>query len=123
MDYSNLITKLAVDSSNVKLGKIIKVEKLLGKTVKKEELYLIIRFKKFTQKAVYVPIGVNLISEVNDFVKIDLSYNDFMEEVKRIKLINMDRNTSKEYIRFREKWFGPGHFMLAPRDRDNSRKK
>ena len=65
MAYSRIVSKIAVDKDSIKLGKIIRIDELLGKTIKKYKPYAMIFVKKrFRKKGVVVPIDVERIIKV-----------------------------------------------------------
>jgi len=95
MDYSRTVSKIAVDKDSIKLGKIIRIEKLLGKTIKKYKPYAIILVKKrFKKKGVVVPIDVEKIVKVGgQYVWLDILKEEFDEQVKTAKTIQTQRET------------------------------
>ncbi|NPE10062.1 MAG: hypothetical protein GNW80_17410, partial [Asgard group archaeon] len=61
MSYSNFISKTALDKSGVKLGKIIRIDDLTGKTIKKYKPYAIVQVKPFLRKEIHVPIDLEKV--------------------------------------------------------------
>ena len=60
VDYSILIAKMALDKNSLKLGKIINITDLPGKTIKKLKPYVVIQVKQgFLKK----PITINIEAE------------------------------------------------------------
>ena len=95
MDYSRTVSKIAVDKNSITLGKIIRVEKLLGKTIKKYKPYaMIIVKKRFKKKGVVVPIDVEKIVKVGgQYVWFNILKEEFDEQVKTAKVIQTQRET------------------------------
>ena len=86
MDYKRIISKIAVDKENKKLGKIIRIDKLPGKTKKVDIPYAMIQVKKIFQKKLVVPIEVKKAVKVDDsLVYFDILKKDFNEIADRIK--------------------------------------
>lgn len=85
-NYDNLVSRIAADKDNNKLGKIIRIEKLPGKTIKKHILHAMISVQSFWKKNVVVPIDVKKIIQVDgNYVWFDIIKTDFDEEVKRLR--------------------------------------
>jgi hypothetical protein len=93
MDYSRIVSKIAVDKDNITLGKIIRIDELLGKTIKKYKPYaMIIVKKRFRRKDVIVPIDVEKIVKVGgQYVWFDILKEEFDEQVKTAKAIQTVR--------------------------------
>jgi len=88
MANEQLVAKLAVDKNNKKLGTIIRIDNVTGKTIKTAVPHAIIRVRKFMKKDVLVPIEVTKVIEVTDeFVLFDLLKADFEKEVKLQKIL------------------------------------
>ena len=84
MSYSNFISEIALDKSGVKLGKIIRIEDLTGKTIKKYKPYAIVQVKQFLRREIQVPIDLEkVIEEQEGQVLFDISKEDFETEIKR----------------------------------------
>lgn len=100
MSYSNFISKTALDKNGEKLGKIIRIEDLTGKTIKKLKPYAIVRVKRFLQREIRVPIDLEkVLKEQEGQVLFDISKEDFDEELKRMKILRNERETYDEYVR------------------------
>ncbi len=94
MDFSRLISKIAVDENSNKLGKIVKIEKLLGKTIKKYKPHAMILVRKRFKKTVVVPIDVEKIVKVGgQYVWFDILKEEFDAEVKTAVLVQTVRET------------------------------
>jgi hypothetical protein len=94
LSHKVLISKIAVDKENKPLGKIIRIDDLLGKTIKKYKPYVMILVKiRFRKKAV-VPIDIEKVIKVGgQNAQFDISKEDFDEEVKTAKLVKAVRET------------------------------
>ncbi|MBK5114738.1 MAG: hypothetical protein KGD59_13015 [Candidatus Heimdallarchaeota archaeon] len=94
MSHKILISKIAVDKENKTLGKIIRIDKLLGKTIKKYKPYAMILVKIRFKKKVVVPIDIEKVVKVGgQFARFDISKEDFDEKVKTAKLVKAVRET------------------------------
>lgn len=95
MPYSRIVSKIAVDKDSITLGKIIRIDELLGKTIKKYKPYAMILVKKrFKKKGVVVPIDVEKITKVGgQYTWFDISKEEFDERVKTAKSIQTQRET------------------------------
>ena len=94
MDYSRIVSKIAVDKDNITLGKIIRIDEMLGKTIKKYKPYAMILVKKRFKKGVVVPIDVEKIVKVGgQYTRFDISKEEFDEQVKTAKTIQTVRET------------------------------
>ncbi|MBN1331195.1 MAG: hypothetical protein JXA54_17120 [Candidatus Heimdallarchaeota archaeon] len=92
MDYRRLISRIASDKNSNKLGKIIRIDKLPGKTVKKYIPYAIILIRKPFRKDLTVPIEAEkLLKLEGTYAWFDVTKEEFEEEVKRLKEITMER--------------------------------
>ena len=92
MDYSRIVSKIAVDKDSITLGKIIRIDELLGKTIKKYKPYAMILVKKRFKKGVVVPIDVEKIVKVGgQYTRFDISKEEFDEQVKTAKTIQTQR--------------------------------
>jgi len=92
MDYSRTVSKIAVDKDSIRLGKIIRIDELLGKTIKKYKPYAMIIVKKRFKKGVVVPIDVERITKVGgQYVWFDILKEEFDEQVKTAKVIQTQR--------------------------------
>ncbi len=100
MSYSNFISKTALDKNGEKLGKIIRIEDLTGKTIKKLKPYAIVRVKRFLQREIRVPIDLEkVLKEQEGQVLFDICKEDFDEEIKRMKILRNERETYDDYAR------------------------
>lgn len=68
MDYKRLISKIAADKDSKALGKIIRIDKLLGKTAKVYKPHIMILVERRFKKAIIVPINAE------KFVKFEGQY-------------------------------------------------
>ncbi len=94
MDYKRIISKIALDKENKPLGKIIRIDDLLGKTIKKYKPYAIILTKKRFRKKVVIPIDLEKLLKIGgQFAQFDISKEEFSEKVKTAELIKAERET------------------------------
>ena len=94
MDYKRIISKIAIDKENKTLGKIIRIDDLLGTTIKKYKPHAIILAKKRLRKMVVVPIDLEKLLKIGgQFAQFDISKEEFSEKVKTAELIKAERET------------------------------
>lgn len=94
MDYSRLISKIATDKNSTKLGKIVKIEKLLGKTIKKYKPYAMVLVRRRFKKDAVVPIDVEKIIKVGgQYVLFEILKEEFDAKVKTAVLVQTERET------------------------------
>lgn len=92
MDTRTFIGKIASDKNNRKLGKIIRVELMLGKTIKKNIPYALILVSRAFKKDIIVPIEAHkALKSDTQYVWIDITKEEFEEEAKRAFLIEKVR--------------------------------
>lgn len=93
MDYSRLISRIAADKDSNKLGKIVRIESLIGKTIKKYKPFAIILVRKSFKKDVLVPVDAEkLIKVEGTYAWFNITKEDFDEEVKRLREIKTERD-------------------------------
>ena len=99
MEIKVIIGKTAVSRDHVLLGKITRIDYLIGKTIKKRKPHAMIRVKEgLFQKALSVPIDMEKFVEVKDKDALfDIFYKEFKEEKNRVKNIKYVREHSGEY--------------------------
>ena len=94
---NRLISKIAADKDSKKLGKIIRIERLLGKTIKKYKPYAMILVTKRFKKKLIVPIEAEKITRVEGtYVWFDISLEEFEKEVKRLREITTEQEIYPE---------------------------
>ncbi|MBK5114956.1 MAG: hypothetical protein KGD59_11435 [Candidatus Heimdallarchaeota archaeon] len=100
MNYSNFLSKTASDKHGVKLGKIIRIEDLIGETIKKYKPYAIIQVRRFLQKEIHVPIDLEkVIKEQEGQVMFDISKEEFDAEIKRMEVLRNERETYDDFVK------------------------
>ncbi len=93
MDYSRLISRIAADKDSNRLGKIVRIESLIGKTIKKYKPYAMILVRKYFKKDVLVPVDVEkLIKVEGTYAWFNITKEEFDEEVKRLREIKTERD-------------------------------
>ncbi len=97
----DFLFKIACDKNGVKLGKIIRVEQLPGKTVKKEVPYAIIHVIKALRRDVKIPIALSKkLKAKGEHIWFDIDKKDFDDEVRKQRAIQRHmkatRKTSRE---------------------------
>ena len=94
--------KIACDRNGLKLGKIIRIEQLLGKTIKKEIPYAIIHVIKALRRDVKIPIELNKKLKVEEeFIRFDIDKRDFDDEVRKQRAIQRHMKTTRKTSRKR----------------------
>ncbi|NHJ86664.1 MAG: hypothetical protein FK734_14465 [Asgard group archaeon] len=92
MSYQKLIGKVAVDKDSNALGRIVRIEKLIGKTVKVYKAYAMVHVEKRFKKDILVPIECELMLKVEGlYVWFNITKEEFTEEEKRIRTIKTER--------------------------------
>lgn len=98
MEKTAILGKTAISKELVSLGKIIRIEQLIGKTIKKMEDHAIIEVRRFLKKNLHVPINCKRILEIKeDKVKIDITHKEFDIECKRIEQVRGVKESYQEY--------------------------
>ncbi len=86
MNFRILVGKVAADENSQKLGIIVKIEDLLGKTIKKAKPHALIRYQKRFKKDVFVPIDLEkLVKAEKGYTWFDITKKEFEEEAERIR--------------------------------------
>jgi len=99
LNYSNFISKTASDKNGEKLGKIIRIDDLTGKTIKKYKPYAIVQVKQFLRKEIHAPIDLEkVIEEQEGQVLFDIPKEDFDAEIKKLKILRNERETYDEFV-------------------------
>ncbi|HUU86644.1 MAG TPA: hypothetical protein VMX17_02730 [Candidatus Glassbacteria bacterium] len=113
MSYKYLVSKIAADKEGNKLGKIIGLDRMPGKTIKKMIPYLLIRFEKRFRKDIIVPIEAEKVLEAKgSYVWFNITKEQFDQEVDRIRKTKLDRETYKGYQQFKQTRGGAGNVAL-----------
>lgn len=86
LSYKHLVSKLAADKEGKKLGKVIRIENLPGKTIKKLTPHLMILHSKRFKQDIVVPISAEQVLEAKgSYVLLTLSKDDFDKEAERLR--------------------------------------
>ena len=119
MNYSNIISKTASDRNGVKLGKIIRIENLIGKTIKKPKPYAIVQVNRFLRRKISFPIDLEkMIEKQEGQVLFDFSKEDFDAEIERMEVLRKERETYDDHVQTVSYWFrGYGGHEHRPRPR------
>ena len=117
LNYSNLILKNALDKNGEKLGKIIRIENLTGKTIKKPKPYAIVQVKRFLRRKISIPIDLEKVFEEQEGqVLFDISKEDFVAEIKRMEVLRKERETYDDHVQTVSYWYrGIGGHENRPR--------
>lgn len=95
IDSRLLVGKIAADKDSKKLGKIIRIELMPGKTVKKNIPFAMILVSKPLRKKIVVPIEAEKVLKFDvQYAWFDITKEEFEEEAKRIAQI---RNEQEKY--------------------------
>ena len=99
MNYINFISKNAMGKNGEKLGKIIRIEDLIGKTIKKYKPFAIVQVNRFLRRKIFVPIDLEkVIKEQESQVLFDISKEDFEVEINRIEVLRKERETFDDHV-------------------------
>ncbi len=92
MDYDRLISKIAADRDSKELGKIIRIENLMGKTIKTKKPYAMILVRKFLKSDTVVPLSADKVTKIEgQYAWFDISKEEFSLEAKRVANITTER--------------------------------
>lgn len=92
----DLLFKIACDKNGNKLGKIIRVENLPGKTIKKDIPYAIIHVIKPLRLDVKIPVELKKeLKTDGEYVWFNINKNDFDDEVKKQRAIQRHMKTTR----------------------------
>ncbi|NHJ03753.1 MAG: hypothetical protein EAX90_02940 [Candidatus Heimdallarchaeota archaeon] len=94
MNYRILVSKIANDKNNKKLGKITRIELMLGKTTKKNIPYALILFLRPLKKDIVLIDAEKLIKFDTQYAWFDITKEEFDSEAKRVTQI---RNEQEKY--------------------------
>jgi len=93
MDYSRLLSRIAADKDSNRLGKIVRIESLIGKTIKKYKPFVMILVRKSFRQDVLVPVEAEkLIKVEGTYAWFNITKEEFDEEVKRLREIKTERD-------------------------------
>lgn len=93
---NELLFKIACDKNGNKLGKIIRIEYLPGKTIKKDIPYAIIHVIKALRRDVKIPIDLKKKLEIEgEYIWFNISKNDFDDEVRKQRAIQRHMKTTR----------------------------
>ena len=100
MNYRILVGKVAADKNSQKLGIIVKIEDMLGKTIKKNKPHAWIRYQKRFKKDVFVPLDLEKLVKVEKgYTWFDITKKEFEEEAERIRKTQIVRKIYSGGIR------------------------
>jgi len=123
MDFKHLAGSIAADKNSKKLGKIIRIDNLPGKTTKKLKPYAIIIVHRIFSKDVVIPLDLELLMKVErEYVWFDILKKDFDEIAKQQQSVEKVREVYGKFV-------APGGNvktpMYLPRNerKDNGRRK
>ena len=101
----NVLYKIACDKKGLKLGKIIRIEQLPGKTVKKDVPYAIVHVIKALRRDVKIPIELaKKLKDEENVIWFDIDKRDFDDEVKKQRAIQRHLKTTRKTSR--ERYWG-----------------
>ncbi|MFW9924149.1 MAG: hypothetical protein ACFFDW_12765 [Candidatus Thorarchaeota archaeon] len=92
MNNVTLVGNIAVDKNSSRLGKIVRIEKLLGKTIKKYVPCVMILIERRFKKNLVIPLEISKILKVQgDYVWFNITKEEFDIEVERYSKIQKER--------------------------------
>ncbi|HUT80852.1 MAG TPA: hypothetical protein VMZ29_06595 [Candidatus Bathyarchaeia archaeon] len=95
-----VLGKIAVDRNGEKLGRIIRKEHLLGKTIKIEEAYAIIRVVQSFRVEVKIPVELSkVIKREGEKVWFNVIKKEFNEEVRKQRAVVKHTKATRETTR------------------------
>lgn len=115
MEFSRLAGKTAADKNSDKLGKIIQIENLPGKTIKKLKPHAIVLVRRMFKSDVVIPLDIDLlIKDEGYYAWFDVLKEDFDKDVKQQRAVKGVRETYGKFVD------APGNIkypMKLPRNR------
>jgi len=100
METRQIVSKFAFSMDNKKLGRIIRIDKLPGKTIKKDVQYAIILVRKIMKKDTLVPIEVSKLTKIDGLsVLFNITKKEFDEETERVRALKQERETYHGHLR------------------------
>ena len=122
LDYTNYLSKTALDKNSEKLGKIIRIDELLGETIKISKPHAIVKVTRFLRREIHVPIDLEKVIEEQDGqVLFDLSKKDFNEMTKREEILRNERETYNEYLNVGNPVSSRGNPDMRPKARKSKK--
>lgn len=98
MSFDHILGKKAVTKDSVYIGKVVRIEQMLGKTIKKNKPFAIIRVSRLFKKKIMVPIDLEKFLELKDsYARFDVTHLEFDKEMKRIQRTVLVRESYQEY--------------------------
>jgi len=99
MDFKILISKIAADKDSKKLGKILRIDSLLSKTLKQNKPFAMILVEYRFKSPIVVPLDVEkLLKFEGQYVWFDILKSEFDEEVKHLRKIKNQREIYTGHI-------------------------
>ena len=100
METRQIVSKFAFSMDNKKLGRIIRIDRLPGKTIKKDVQYAIILIRKIMRKDTLVPIEVSKLTKIEGLsVFFKITKKEFDEETERVRALKQERETYHGHLR------------------------
>ena len=97
MSYDHILGKKAVTKDSVYIGKVVRIEQMLGKIIKKNKPFAIIRVSRLFKKKIMVPIDMEKFLELKDsYARFDITHLEFDKEMKRIQRTVLVRESYQE---------------------------
>ncbi|MBN1330500.1 MAG: hypothetical protein JXA54_13580 [Candidatus Heimdallarchaeota archaeon] len=96
---TKIVTKIAADINSKKLGKIIRIDLLDSKTIKKKIPYAIIEVRNFLKPDVLVPLETEKIKKIEgNYTWFDITLEEFRIQVSQIRALKKNRETFQGVI-------------------------
>ena len=115
MDFSRLAGRIAVDKTSKKLGKIIRIDDLPGKTIKRLKPYAMVYVYRLFKPDIVIPLDIDLLKkEEGYYVWFDILKIDFDKMTKQQSSVN---STRKTYGLFTDAPGSVKHPMIQPRNK------
>lgn len=98
MDFKHILGKKAITKDSVYIGKVARIDEMLGKTIKIHKPFAIIKVTRLFKKKLMVPIDLEKFLELKDnYAHFDISHLEFDKEMKRIEKKILIRESYQEY--------------------------
>ncbi len=98
MNFKHILGKKAMTNDSVYIGKVARIEQILGTIIKKNKPFAIIKVTRLFKKKIMVPIDLEkLIESKDNVIRFDISHFEFDKEMKCIERRKLVRESYSEY--------------------------
>ena len=124
MNDKQLVGKIAADKESKKLGKIIRVENLPLKTIKKQVPHVIISYERFLRRSISIALeGSKLLRTEGNYTWFDVLKKNFLKEVDRQRIIIEEREQYDDFVVPSTSWYTSRSRIYDRRPRPRKKRK